>query len=159
MYVSYIVEVKVHVNNLSWLKFSDVNWCSFGGSCHFSVQRVVRGSWFNFLEHCFVRSFRVWWRKIDFIALSEGWSIRKCISSHHTGRLLKELLVIGFMGIVMILWLELYYCSILSTSIVMNFNNCWSLSLTNVLTLSIIPVAVVVCNHLRSSVPTLMNLF
>ena len=66
------------------------------------------------------------------------------------GCLLKELFIIGVAVIVIISWSERCCCSILSTSMVMNSNNCWSLSLDTFSILIFFIVYLVVFNHLIS---------
>ena len=73
------------------------------------------------------------------------------------GCLLKELFMIGFVGIVMMYLLEVCFCLSLSISMLIKSNSLWYLSLAYVSTLNFIPVSVVICTHLRASVLTFMN--
>ena len=47
------VEVKIHVNKLSWLKVSCINCCYFGGVVIFVAEQIVHGDWFILLGQCF----------------------------------------------------------------------------------------------------------
>ena len=72
--------------------------------------------------------------------------------------LLKELLIIEFIGILMMFWSEDCCCSNLITSTVINSSIFWYLYLTLVSAFIFFPVSLVICNHLRSSGMTLINL-
>ena len=110
---------------------------SLGVVVIFSVLNILHVAWFNWLGQCFGMTFEVWWWQIDFITLSKGWSRGWWMSSHDMGCLLKDMLIIGGMGKVIMSWLEGYYCSILSKAMVMKSNNCLYLSLTDVSTVII----------------------
>ena len=122
-----------------------------------AVYQIVHGALFILLGQCFGRPLRVWWRHIDFMTPSEGWSIRRWMRSHEMGCLLEYLLMIGVMVRVIVSWLEGCFCSILSTSLIMKSNNFWYLSFYVVSKLSFIPVSVVIFTNMRASGITLLN--
>ena len=95
------VKGNVHVNTFSWLKVNGINCFSFVDSCIFFCVEDCTWCFVYFLRTVFFRPYRVWWRHIYFMTLSEGWSIRWQMIYHEMGCFLKELLMIGFMGRVM----------------------------------------------------------
>ena len=123
----------------------------------FYVLKIVHGALCIFLGQCFGRPYRVSWWHIALMKLSEVWRRRKWIIYHDMGCLLKELLMIGFIGRVMMYWLEGCCCSSLSISMVMKSNNCWSIYLSDVSNFNFMPVSVVICTHTRALVIIFLN--
>ena len=148
---SHTIEVKLHVENLSWYKVSGTNSCVFKDHFHYLCITWCAQCYVDLLRSDFFSRLRVWLWHISFITISYEWSMQQWISSFDMGFFYKLLMIISVVK-VMMLFSGYFFLSTLMILTVMNCNNCWYISLTSVSTLILFLVSILICNHFSNSV-------